>query len=57
MQQALLGGGCFWCVEAVFLQLKGVDKVVRTRMGWLTGYWCIGYWLCCSFIRPCVVIQ
>ncbi|HVZ47276.1 MAG TPA: peptide-methionine (S)-S-oxide reductase MsrA [Gemmatimonadaceae bacterium] len=27
MQTATLAGGCFWCLEAVFLQLKGVEKV------------------------------
>jgi peptide-methionine (S)-S-oxide reductase len=24
---ATLGGGCFWCLEAVFEQLKGIEKV------------------------------
>lgn len=27
VEQATLGGGCFWCTEAVYLQLKGVVDV------------------------------
>ncbi len=26
-EQATLGGGCFWCTEAVYLQLNGVVDV------------------------------
>src|SRR3982751_3952951 len=26
-QKATFGGGCFWCTEAIFLDLKGVSKV------------------------------
>jgi methionine-S-sulfoxide reductase len=29
----ILGGGCFWCLESVFLQIKGVVKVVSGYSG------------------------
>jgi len=31
--QATLGGGCFWCLEAVFERVKGVSKVVSGYAG------------------------
>lgn len=30
---ATLAGGCFWCLEAVYLELRGVEKVVSGYMG------------------------
>lgn len=27
-QTAIFGGGCFWCTEAIFKRLKGVESVV-----------------------------
>lgn len=36
MQQALLGGGCFWCIEAVFLQVRGVESITSGYAGGMT---------------------
>ncbi len=30
---ATLGGGCFWCLEAVYVELRGVEKVESGYMG------------------------
>lgn len=30
---ATLGGGCFWCIEAIFSPLKGIEKLVSGYAG------------------------
>ncbi|AGC78182.1 peptide-methionine (S)-S-oxide reductase [Nonlabens dokdonensis] len=35
MKTAILAGGCFWCTEAVFQRVKGVEKV---RSGFCGGH-------------------
>lgn len=32
-ETATLGGGCFWCLEAVYEQVKGVERVVSGYAG------------------------
>lgn len=33
METATLGGGCFWCVEAIYQDVKGVESVVSGYSG------------------------
>lgn len=33
IETATLGGGCFWCLEAVYLEVKGVQRVVSGYAG------------------------
>lgn len=33
MQEITLGGGCFWCLEAVYLEMNGVISVQNGYMG------------------------
>ena len=30
---ATVGGGCFWCIEAIFNEVKGVEKIVSGYTG------------------------
>ena len=36
MEIATFAGGCFWCTEAIFLEIKGVKKVVSGYIGGTT---------------------
>lgn len=33
MEKALLGGGCFWCIEAIYSRVKGVEKAISGYAG------------------------
>lgn len=33
LKLATLGGGCFWCTEAIFLEVNGIEKVVSGYSG------------------------
>jgi len=33
MEEIILGGGCFWCLEAIFQRIDGIDTVVSGYAG------------------------
>ena len=33
LDSAILGGGCFWCLEAVYIRLEGVKSVISGYSG------------------------
>lgn len=38
LETTTLGGGCFWCVEAVFQDLRGVASAISGYMGGLVAH-------------------
>lgn len=38
MQKALLGGGCFWCIEAVYGRVRGVTSAISGYAGGETDH-------------------
>ena len=36
MKTLIFGGGCFWCTEAIFKYVSGVEDVVPGYIGWTT---------------------
>lgn len=36
LEVATLAGGCFWCIEAIFREVEGVDKVISGYTGGTT---------------------
>lgn len=37
LEKVVLGGGCFWCLDAAFRQIKGVERVVAGYAGGTDG--------------------
>jgi peptide-methionine (S)-S-oxide reductase len=37
LETAIFAGGCFWCTEAIFKRLKGVEQVISGYTGGKTG--------------------
>ena len=33
LELATIGGGCFWCTEAIFKEVKGIEKIVSGYTG------------------------
>ncbi|GAC1477228.1 MAG: peptide-methionine (S)-S-oxide reductase MsrA [Gemmatimonadaceae bacterium] len=38
MEQAIMAGGCFWCTEAVLVELRGVERVEPGYIGGTTAH-------------------